>query len=151
MQPQMNQMPPPPDPHKSGGLFKHKSPPPPGPNFTEIRSDINMLERRFRLLEESIKNLRKSLQVTESNMITKNRTFSTEIKALTSDLDETKSEITEIKEKIISIINELQSYAKLNDVKILEKYLHMWNPVKFVTQDEVEKIIEEKLKKNRKL
>jgi predicted RNase H-like nuclease (RuvC/YqgF family) len=140
---------PPPPPQRGGGIggmFKHKAPSP-GPDFTEVKGDINNLERRLRVLEEGFTNIRRSLQVAEHNMLAKNKTFSTEIRTLTSDVTEIRKEISDIKEKIFMMVKELESAAKINEVKVLEKYINLWNPIKFVTQDEVERIIDEKLKK----
>ena len=139
-------MPPPPPPKKEGIMgLKHKAPV--APDFSEVRGDINSLERRLRVLEEGVTNIRKSLQVAEHSMLTKNKSLLTEIRTLTSDMVEIKKEIFEIKEKILLVVKDLESNAKINDVKVLEKYINLWNPVKFVTQEQVERIIEEKLKR----
>ena len=138
-------MPPPPPPKKEGIMgLKHKAPV--APDFSEVRGDINSLERRLRVLEEGVTNIRKSLQVAEHSMLTKNKTLLTEIRTLTSDMVEIKKEIFEIKEKVLLVIKDLEDTAKVNDVKVLEKYINLWNPVKFVTQEQVERIIDEKLK-----
>lgn len=139
-------MPTPPPPKKAGiGMFKHKTAAP-TPGFSEVKGDINNLERRLRVLEEGFTNIRRSLQVAEQNMLSKNKTFSTEIRTLTSDINEIRKEISDIKEKVLMVLKELESAAKINEVKVLEKYINLWNPVKFVTQNEVEQIIDEKLK-----
>lgn len=135
----------PPPPQKGTGVFKHKSPV--IPDFSEVKGDINNLERRLRVLEEGFTNIRRSLQVAEQNMLSKNKTFSTEIRTLTSEIDDIKNEIKDIKEKILMLVKDLEGAAKINEVKVLEKYINLWNPIKFVTQNEVEKIIDEKLAK----
>ena len=111
--------------------------------------DIGNLSRRLRLLEESFTNIRRALQVTEQNMLGKNKVFATEIRTLTSDIGDIKQEIAEIKEKIIEVVKELKESAKRDEVKVLEKYINFWNPVKFVTQNEVEDIVKQILKKNK--
>jgi len=138
-------MPPPPKKDHMAGVFKHKTQPA-APDFSEIKGDLNGLERRLRVLEESFTNMRRSLQVAEHNMLSKSKLFSTEIRTLTSEIDDMKKDMADIKEKILIIIKDLEDAAKINDVKILEKYINAWNPVKFVTLNEVERIIDEKLK-----
>ena len=129
------------------GLF-HKNVPQ-QPDFKAFTEDIGNLGRRLRVLEESITNIRGALQVTEQNMLGKNKVFATEIRNLTSDMGDIKTEISEIKEKILELVNELKETAKRDEVKILEKYINFWNPVKFVTQNEVEAIVKEILKQER--
>ena len=135
-----------PQPAQHKGLF-HKNAPA-QPDFKALTEDIGNLGRRLRILEESITNIRGALQVTEQNMLGKNKVFATEIRTLTSDMGDIKTEISEIKEKILELVNELKETAKRDEVKILEKYINFWNPVKFVTQNEVESIVKEILKKN---
>lgn len=142
-------MPPPPKKDTLGGMFKHKAPEP-SPDFGEVKDSLNTLERRLRVLEESFTNMRRSLQVTEQNILNKNKGFSSDIRTLTSEFDDLRKEIADIKEKIVLIIKDMEDSAKINDVKVLEKYINMWNPIKFVTQKEVEQIIDEKLKKKQK-
>ena len=140
MQPQQQ-----PKPHP--GLF-HKNAPQ-QLDSKALQEDISNLSRRLRILEESFTNIRRALQVTEQNMLGKNKVFATEIRTLTSDIGDIKSDINEIKEKILEIVRELKESAKREEVKVLEKYINFWNPVKFVTQNEVEAIVKEILKRER--
>ncbi len=89
----------------------------------------------------------------EENIISKNKHYSAEIKTLASDISEIRKEIQELKDKLILVIRELQSVARKEEVKVLEKYISMWNPIKFVSQNEIEQIINEVLDKrsNRKV
>tara|TARA_Y100000310_G_scaffold333190_1_gene410228 strand:+ start:287 stop:742 length:456 start_codon:yes stop_codon:yes gene_type:complete len=135
-----------PQPKQHAGLF-HKSAPA-QPDFSVVTEDIGNLGRRLRILEESVTNIRRALHLTEQNMLGKNKVFATEIRTLTSDTADIKSGIAEIKEKIFELIKELKETAKRDEVKVLEKYINFWNPVKFVTQNEVEAIVKELIKKN---
>ena len=44
-------------------------------------------------------------------------------------------------------LRETDFFAKKNDIKVLEKYINLWNPLDFVTEEEVEMIVEKKLNK----
>ena len=143
----MAQLQAPQQPGQHPGLF-HKNVPA-QPDLSSFTEDIGNLSRRLRLLEESFTNIRRVLQVTEQNVLGKNKVFSTEIRTLTSDIGDIKQEIAEIKERIIELVKELKETAKRDEVKVLEKYINFWNPVKFVTQNEVEDIVKEILKKSK--
>lgn len=135
-------------PKKHGGLFKpHPKEQPVGPDVREIAQEVTDVSRRLRTLEERNANLQSKIQLTEQNMISRNRHITTEIKTLNSDIGEIKKEINEIKERILSIINELKITAKKEEVRILEKYINLWEPVNFVTRNEVRDIIREILDK----
>lgn len=139
-------IPPPPKQHK--GLFhSQKAEQPDMKSFSE---DMQGLGRRLRVLEESFTNLRRALQLTEQNMLDKNRMFTTEIRTIMSDISDMKKEINDVKEKMLELVRELETVAKRDEVKVLEKYINLWNPVKFVTQNEVQQIVKEMLEKESK-
>ena len=118
-------------------------------DISGITADINNVSRRLRLLEESFTNMRRTLQVTEENMLQKNKTFASEIKTINSEITEIRNEIADVKDKIVMLIQELRTAAKRDEVKVLEKYINLWNPVKFVTQNEVEAMVKDMLQKNK--
>jgi len=117
------------------------------PDISGVKSDINSISMRIRLLEESTKNVRRMSKITEETLILKTREANTEFKTITSDINEIRKEVFEIKDKILTIIRELQITAKSDEVKVLEKYLNLWNPIKFATHDEVDRIVNEALEK----
>ena len=143
---QQSDLPPPPKRHEGILRFGHAQPQE-SIDFSGISSDVNSLSRRLRLLEEGFTNIRRFSQIAEENAIARNRHFSSEIKTLTSDINELRKEILELKDKILLIIRELQSVARKEEVKVLEKYINLWNPIKFVTQNEVGQIIDEIIEK----
>jgi len=118
-----------------------------GPDISGMTSDINTVSRRLRLMEEGFTNLRRFFQVTEENLMARNKHFSAEIRTITSDITEVRKEMQELKDKLLLVIRELQTVARKEEVKVLEKYINLWNPVKFVSQNEVEQIINEILEK----
>ncbi len=135
------------EPKKHSSLFKHEKPPQePAPISEELESTIS----RLRVLEERYTNIQTELRVTEENMINRNKKLTTETKTLTLDINELRKEINEIKDRVLTIIKELQSCAKKEEIKVLQKYIEMWEPMNFVTHKEVEDIINEKLAKKDK-
>jgi len=141
-------IPPPPKKHEGILKFGHA----PQQEFSDmsgVTADINTISRRLKLLEEGFTNLRKFFQVTEENILAKNKHYSAEIKTLTSDINEIRKEMQELKDKMFLIIKELQTTARKEEVRILEKYINLWNPIKFVTQNEVEQIIGEVLERKK--
>lgn len=139
----------PPPPKKESILNFGRQQQPQSANVGDVAGDMNTLSRRLRMLEEGFTNLRRFFQVTEENTLTRHKHFAAEIKTLTSDINEVRKEIQEIRDKIGLVIRELQSLARKEEVKVLEKYINLWNPVRFVTQNEIEQIINEVLDKRK--
>ena len=59
-----------------------------------------------------------------------------------SYISELSKNLMDIKEKIRLIVKELKLTAKSEDVKVVEKYLDLWEPVEFITRSEAKKMIE---------
>ncbi len=131
------------DPKKHSGLFKHPDQKEPAPMPQELESTIN----RLRVLEERYTNIQTELRVTEENMIKRNKKLTTDVKTLTLDINELRKEIDEIKDRVLMAIKELQGMAKKEEVRVMQRYIEMWEPMNFVTRNEINEIIDEKLKK----
>ncbi len=130
-----------------------ESPPAPekrGPEFsTTFSSELNRVQSRLRLIEDTIENLRSKLQLTNENMLSADKNIRGEIKVIISDIDEVKRELEDIKEKIRLMVAEIKKYAKKEDVLALKKYIDLWQPLNFVTRTEVEKLIKEILEERK--
>jgi hypothetical protein len=108
----------------------------------------NMLKdsmRRLRQLEERYNNLRKTIVVNEQNMISQNKKAAKDIKLIENDILEFKKHIRSIGEEIKLLIKEVQDTVRKNDVKILEKYISFWDPLNYVTKNEVSNLIKKQI------
>ena len=104
--------------------------------FSEIINRIRSLESKYNLLGER-------LLVVNQNMINEFKKNSTEFKAINDDLKELRRELFKIKEILKNLSQELKLFATKEQLKVLEKYINLWNPIKFTTEEEVRKIIKE--------
>ena len=139
----------PPPPKKHEGLLGFGKSPQQPQDFSDVTDDMNTLSRRLRLLEEGFANLRRFFQITEENIIAKNKHYSAEIKTIASDIMEIRKEMQELRDKLSLVIRELQTVARREEVKVLEKYINLWNPIRFVSHNEVESIVNEVLGKKK--
>ena len=140
----------PPPPKKQGLLNFGRAEQPQALDMSGISADINTLSRRLRMLEEGMANLRRFFQVSEDSLISKGKHYSSEFKTINSDIGEIRKEMQEAKDKLLLVIRELQTVARKEDVKVLERYINLWNPIKFVSQNEIEGIINEVLDARKK-
>ena len=133
-------------PRPKHGVFKQKEEPSAAP-MADLTEEIRNISRRLKVSEERYTNLRTKVELTEQNMLSRDKQISTEIKTTNADVHELKKELAEIKERMLMLIKELQTCAKREEVKVLEKYINLWEPVNFVTRNEVEDIIKDILGK----
>ena len=81
--------------------------------------------------------LRKRTETTEENMIELEKTMNKDVHAINDDLLEIKGTIQELREKIELFTAEFTTVANKYDLKELETYLHLWQPLDFVRKDEL--------------
>ena len=100
------------------------------------------VDERVRVLESRYSLMRDRLFLINQNMIQEYRKLNKEIKLIDSEIKEVKLQFNEIKHLLNNIVNEMQNFAKKDNVKVIEKYLDFWNPMKFTTEKDVIEIID---------
>jgi signal transduction protein with GAF and PtsI domain len=111
-----------------------------------ILSDLNI---RTRTLEGKYNILGERLLVVNQNMIEEYKKIIKEAKTHEDDIIELKKEIENLKEILKQILKEIDSFAKKENIKVLEKYINLWNHLKFVTEQEVEELIKKQLEQKK--
>ena len=111
--------------------------------MTGLTEQMNGLAARIRVSEERFNELRKKMLFIEQNMLSNHKKALGDIKSANSEIDELRHKLESTNEKVITIIKELRLTARKNDVDVMKRYIELWNPVKFVTADQAEKIARE--------
>ena len=134
---------------KSHGLFSTSPKPKTDTTtlITELSNQVNNISRRIRIIEERYSSLRRQNQVNEQNTLETDKKIFSEIRTSFEEIKELRHEISEMKDNLKLIISELQLLAKKEDVQVLERYINMWEPVNFVTINQVKKIVKEEVEK----
>ena len=101
-------------------------------------------EEKLRILESKYSLMRDRVLVINQNMIDQYKKLNSEIKLVNNDLKDIKRDLNDLKELNRHIVNELKDFARKENLKVLEKYINYWNPLNFVTEEEVGKLIEER-------
>lgn len=97
---------------------------------------------RVRSLEGKYNLLRDRVLLINNNMIDEYKKIVTEIKVINEDVKQIKEDIFKIKESMRHLIKDNELFAKKDYLQFLEKYINLWNPMNFVTEEDVIKIIE---------
>ncbi len=104
----------------------------------------NELNTRIRILEGKYNLTRERMLLINQNMIDHYKTLNEEIRTVKKDLKEIKEIMETIKETNSSMIKEMSFFARKEQLKVLEKYINMWNPLNFITKEEVLDLINKK-------
>ena len=76
------------------------------------------------------------------------KSLNSDIKLINEDIKEIKEDMENLKNTTKNLIRELKLFAKKEQVKVLEKYINMWNPLNFTTEEDVLELIEKNKIKN---
>ena len=106
------------------------------PDFQPVSND-----ERVRILESRYSLMRDRLFLINQNMINEYRKLNKELKISYDEIKNIKQELNEIKSLLRNVVNEMQNFAKKEDVKVIEKYMELINPLNSITEEEVRKII----------
>ena len=106
--------------------------------FTQLSENLNNTVVRLKILEERYTNLRKKTQMTDQNLLDFEQNIRDKIHAVNLDVLEMKRIFSELKEKLEIMASEIKDAAKSADVKVLQRYLDMWQPMDFVTREEMQ-------------
>src|SRR3989344_2466056 len=66
---------------------------------------------------------------------------SSELRFVKDELKNMKTDINAVKEALTEISRELSKFVKKEEVKVIEKYVSLWDPLKFVTEDQLKEYL----------
>ncbi|MFW5746217.1 MAG: hypothetical protein ACOCWQ_01560 [Nanoarchaeota archaeon] len=127
-------------------FFSSKQPDHPAGPSPQMTSQLSNIARRLKLIEEAVENMRKKEQLNEQNALSQFRKQNLQIKSFEEQIKDMKRAIESMKDNMQLIIEELKSTAKNQDVKVLQKYIDIWQPIQFVTAKQVERIVRDVLR-----
>jgi len=108
---------------------------------SELMKRLSGLEERVRMLEARIDELSTRFESFRSNAIKNQRNHEEKIRVLIKATAELKRRTDEIKEVLRRIESKLLYTASKAEIKEIEAYLKILNPLNLVTREELEKML----------
>lgn len=112
-------------------------------------SQISDAIRRIRLVEESLHNIRRKSDVSEQTMFEHNKNLRKDVALLYQEVDELKQKIKLFSQQMAKLIGELQLMTPKEKFDTLQKYVDFWAPIKFVTYDQVSRLVAQEVEKHK--
>ena len=106
-----------------------------------MSQSLTALGSRLRVMEERYANLRHKTQVTDQNMLELEKGLREEVKNMRNSLESMHKDLEEVSRRSLQIAEELRNTVKESDFKVLQKYMDFWDPLEFVTREEVERVL----------
>jgi len=123
----------------------------PNPEMGAISSELvrrlNENSRRLRIMEEKLDKLETSMALLEENTINQMNDMKIGLDRISAKISAVGDKLVSIETDMSKINRELGKTATKNEVKQIETFIDLINPItaKFVTKDELERAFEDKL------
>ena len=114
-------------------------------DLKEFIGKIGQVNARLRILEEKINQIRDKVEVIDQTMIENKKNFQEEFKDTNLRIDELFKELDDTKTAVRQVIKQLQTFASKRDVKVLQKYMDLFDPTLFMQREEIEELIKKKI------
>lgn len=101
---------------------------------------------RMNDLEENMRLLKERLAVVSQTVLKQNDRLNKEIVVLKDDISGLRNDIDRLKEAVEHIVAESAELARKEELKVLERYMKMFEPLKFATEDDVKRIVSKMMK-----
>ena len=108
--------------------------------LTDLNTKIKDLDEKNSLLNEKTLLLGQSLLKQEDHIMK-------EMAILKDELRDLRNDFERLKEGVNHIVHESANFARKEELKVLDRYMKIWEPLKFVKEDEVKRMISEAMKK----
>lgn len=102
--------------------------------LADFSTRMNDLEERQRLIKER-------LVVVSQTLLKQAERVNKDITVIKDDLQTIHDEIDRLKEAVEHIINESVEFARKEELKVLDKQLKIFEPMKYTTEDDVKRIV----------
>ncbi len=111
---------------------------------------LNDFSTRLKDIEEKSKTNKERVVLFSKNLIDFKEEAKEEIRELKQTVTKTSQDVEKMKNIINALVNETGKYVKTNQMLTIERMLKDFQPLEFVRMVDLEKVLEEKLKENKK-
>jgi len=108
--------------------------------FADFNTKLKSMEEKHEMLKERV------LLVSQSFLRTEER-LSKEFALMREGMKEARMDLDRLKENLSQVIRDSSDFARREELLVLDKYMKLWEPLKFIKEEDVKKMINEKLKK----
>ncbi len=108
---------------------------------------FTQLLQRINEIDEKTKANRNKIDLISSSILKRNKKIDEEIISIRNEISKINVELEKIKQRLEYIIAEFPNLARKEDLTSIEKFIKLWEPLKFATLEDVERITEKKIKK----
>lgn len=115
----------------------------------EVSSTVLDIAARVKLLEQKTDNLRGHLELIDNSLTEKHKSVISELRDVEDGMRSLRADIDAQKDMIERVAKRMEALASKEEVKVLERYVELWQPLQFVTRSEVKTLVQSILKEKK--
>ncbi len=104
-------------------------------NIVELRESLKIFDQRLSQLKDTIR-------MVDQNNIDKYKEIKEALQGIMLTASTNKTKILELEDAIERMEKQLERFAKLQDIKVIEKYMEFIDPSRFLSKEDVIKIVD---------
>lgn len=94
-------------------------------------------------IERKMNSVFDQLKIVEQDSIEKHKEVLKQLETAKDEVSSFEKKLGELNDNIDRLNERFGEFASKEKVKVLEKYINLWDPIKFVTRQEVESLLEQ--------
>jgi len=118
-------------------------------SIAKVRENTASFAARVRLIEDQLSNIRGHIELIDSSLIEKHKAVVTEIRDIEQESRQIRAEIERLDDLIGRTVKRLEGLATKEEVKVLERYIELLQPMNYVTRTELRNIIKKVIKEEK--
>jgi len=118
----------------------------PGAFEKEIKEQIADLSGRIKVLEERIDTMRTHLELLDNTLVERHKTIVAEINDLKDSIRSIRADLEEVKDFNERLAKRMEALASKEELKVLERYVDAWQPLNYITRNELKATVKALLK-----
>ena len=103
----------------------------------QVGTQIADIAGRVKIVEERIDTLRTHVGLIDNSLIEKHKTTVAKLNNLRDSMRSLRSDLDEVKDFSERIAKRMEALASKEQVKVLERYIDMWQPLKYIKNSEL--------------
>lgn len=110
---------------------------------TDVVKNVVELRESMKIFDQRLSQLKDTIRMVDQNNLEKYKEIKDTLQDLMSSESNDKTKLLELEDALDRTQKQLEKFAKLQDVKVIDKYLEFIDPSRFLSKEDVIKIVDE--------
>lgn len=109
--------------------------------FQALYQQVMQMVNRVRLIEERYEQLSMKVKIIDESSLKRTKELKEMIIESQTDINMLKKNMKEMEDALKNLVKDMQNVARSQDIKVLERYINMFDPTRFLTKEEAVELI----------